>query len=187
MWKSLIITIINIIIITQDLYVRSICLWIFINPLTTIWAMNSSIQCFYIFICKPLHQWTTQETGTGLFCSEPEVEGWVWPGLWQVAGVAEPSDLNSICPHAKGTDASEGEWHLDQGNHAHVQNMTHYTTQKTAQRRKQLWIFLEIVLIYEADHVTSVLITLRGPGWSTWYRQTSLRAIFDMLMVERRD
>lgn len=55
-----------------------------------------------------------------LFCSVPEVEGWVWPALWQVAGVPQPSDLNSICPHAKWMNASEGEWHLAWDNHAYA-------------------------------------------------------------------
>lgn len=90
-----------------------------INPLTTDFSLGR--QCFvflYNYSLGP-SQSANQLISVShrkqalaldnLFCSVPEVEGWVWAGLWQVAGVPPPSDLNSICPHAKGMNASEGE------------------------------------------------------------------------------
>lgn len=97
-----------------------------------------------------------------LLCSIPEVEGWVWSSSWQVAGVSQPSDLNSICPHAKGMNSSEGEWHLAHDNHAHAQNI--HT--RSAQHRKHSWTCLEIAPVCNAVPVALLSITLRGPGLS---------------------
>lgn len=115
---------------------KSISLYI-LSWRLTLWLLILTLFCVFIklffmskSICKSIDQCNTQETGAGLdnlFCCVPEVGGWYWAGPWQVAGVSPPSDLNSICPHAKGMNASEGEWHLALENHTHAQKTYTYT------------------------------------------------------------
>lgn len=107
------------------------------------------------------------------------MEGWVWTGLWQVAGVPQPSDLNPICPHAKGMHASEGEWHLDTRIHTHARP-------KSQAREAAVMFSRNCSSLCNRAPVMSTSINLRHPRWSSWYRQTSLWAIFNMLMVEKR-
>lgn len=83
--------------------------------------ISNSGQCFFCMQLIFINHSEQAVALVNLFCSVPEVEGWVW----HVAGVPQPSDLNSICPHAKWMNASEGEWHLAWDNRAHAQSYIH--------------------------------------------------------------
>ena len=64
---------------------------------------------------------------------------------------------------------------------------THAYNTKSTKQREAAVNFSRNYSVYNLNPVTSMSITLKDPGWSTWYRQPSLWAIFNTLMVERQE
>lgn len=105
-------------------YCKSICHYISakIKPLTT--DIRHDKQ-YFVSICKSVDQCSTQETPASFTQSILQCARGGGLGLARLAaGVAQASDLNSICPRAKAMNASEGEWHLAWDNHSHSQKYT---------------------------------------------------------------
>lgn len=114
-----------------------------INPVTTDFSLDQQCFVFLYSYSLCLSQSTNQsisvphKTIYSAVCQRWRAESGEACGRCSTA-----PDLNSICPHAKGMNTSEGEWHLAWDNHAHVQNI-HIHTQ-SALNEKNLLTFQEI-------------------------------------------